>query len=466
VKTKRVLGAWVNRLATVLCSVAVGVSAGCAGELTDDVSLDEGQRGLAPATNILARVAITTLPGASANAGQAGTFVARGFRVDGGAAPTLSNSLLSAVPGAPAKPLFVGQARGFDAVIVGIRGQSGAFEVPAGGNALVALDLVPSLRAPMREVTVLVATRSGRRVSSPASFRLLIDEHVFVAAGDLENHDSDGSNIADLFAPFLEGSQGFPPVAEQVLEGEDNNDILVDGVKGPAGPLASGHREVVWDGVPQALRNRPDFSPLFFDRQNSGSSGVRGGIIFQDVNGSGQEVNDALAGKVAPADQPLPAEGEEPLGGDFSNINGRFAGGSLLSFTQSAQFVTLGTVITDITFNIAGTRNKAVVNGLGIVFSSVDREGASSVEYFDERGRSVAKIKAPVQSKGPFPLPGPLAADKFPYSFVGFVDPNVRIARVRVTAGEIPLDRAADDLPRGNRDVVAFDDVYYGEPRP
>jgi hypothetical protein len=255
-------------------------------------------------------------------------------------------------------------------------------------------------------------------------------------------------------------------VPEQVLEATDNNDETAegDGIKGIAGPAATGHREVVWDGVPGKFRNRPDFSETFFDRDAPAKAGVRGGIIFRALGGTGEEVNDVLNG-VLP-DPAAPVGGDDaPLGGDYSNINPKFAG-TLLSFTQSAQFATLGTVVTEISFHVAGTAQKAVVSGLGIVFTSVDRANTTSVEYFDESGRRIARIFAPVQSHGPFPVAGPLVADSFPYSFVGFHDANARIARVRVTAGEIPIDKAESDLPKGAKDVVTFDDVYYAEPRP
>src|SRR5262249_14690929 len=123
-------------------------------------------------------------------------------------------------------------------------------------------------------------------------------------------------------------------------------------------------------------------------------------------------------------------------------------------------------VTTDITFNVAGSSTKGVVHGLGIVFTSVDRLNVSSVEYFDESNQSVAKVFAPARADGPFPFPGPVAANSFPYSSVGYLDLNQRIARVRVTCGEIPIDQAIDDVPNGPKDVVAFDDVYYSEPQP
>jgi hypothetical protein len=431
----------------------------------EEGSDEEIQAGNAPLTLTLAQVNITSLPGASANAGAKGVFKGGGLRFGRTTRPALSNSLLSAVPGAPAKVLFVGQAQPFDQVIVAVQGRSGHFVVPAGGNDLVALDLVAATAGFHGKVTVFVATRANGRLSAPTRLKLVIDERVFVASGDLENHDDDGSNIADVFAGFLEQAQ--PGVAEQVIESTDNNeDVQDDGVKGVKGPADVGHREVVWDGVPQKFVNRPDFSPDFFDRLDDGDVGVRGGIVFTAVNGSGEEVNDAIDGTIPDLDTPPPADDEDaPLGGDFSNINPRFAG-NFLSLTQSAQFAPLGTVITDITFNVAGSTTPAVVHGAGIVFTSVDRGGTSSVEYFDERGRSIIKIFAPPVSQGPFPFTGLVAPDRFPHSFVGFLDLNKRIARVRVISGEAPIDEVADDLPVGKKDVAAFDDVYYSEPLP
>src|SRR5205814_803247 len=151
---------------------------------------------------------------------------------------------------------------------------------------------------------------------------------------DLTNHDADGSNIADLFAPFLEGTQGNPPIPEQVLDSHNNNDDVVGGVKGLSGPVATGHREVVWDGVPEVLDNRTDFSAQFFNRSETGTKGVRGGIVFDASGGTGEEVNDFLHGQpftppapVAGADADSGAsESEDPSpGGDFSNINPKFA---------------------------------------------------------------------------------------------------------------------------------------------
>jgi hypothetical protein len=453
--------------AKVMVSFVLVGAAGCNLSGTpEDPSAADAAPG-APATATLSRVAITSLPGASTSAGIEGEFIPNKTPPYGFAdAPKLSNTVVSALPGTPPKPLFVGQDLAYDAILVAIDGKTGYFRVPGDGSVVLALDLVASIDA-AGVYTILVATKTNDVVSAPATLTLVIDPHIFMTAGDLDNHDSDDSNVADMFGTVLEHKQGDPPAPTQVEDDHNSNaDIAPDGIKGPIGPLATGHREVVWDGVPEALRNKSTFKAGFFDRQPDGTAGVRGGIIFTATDGTGEEVNDALDG--ATPDPTLvgpPTHDNAPVGGDFSNHNAAFAG-HLLAFTQSASFAPLGTLTTDITFHVAGSADPAVVDGLGIVFTSVDRAQTTYVEYFDEQGRSIARVYAPVQSLGPFPLPGPVSANKIPYSFVGYIDHAARIAHVRVVSGEVPVDTAANDLPEGNQDVVVFDDVYYGEPRP
>jgi hypothetical protein len=417
-------------------------------------------------SDTLYKVAITSLPGASPGAGIVGAYKPADLVFGSGPPPALSNTVLSALPGAPPKPLFVGQDQPFDKVLVAIDGKPGYFAVAAGQQPLVALDLVTQPSAANGSVTLKIATKTGDVISAAATVTLVIDPHVFVTAGDLENHDSGESSVADLFGTVLEAKQGSPAAPVQVLDNHNNNNDVVGGVKGPIGPFPTGHREVVWDGVPETLRNKANFNQSFFDRQTGGAAGVQGGVIFKEIGGTGQEVNDALNGAVPdPANVGPPVNPPSELGGDFSNHNASYAG-NLLSFTQSASFAPLGTVVTDVTFHVAGSQAPGVVNGLGVVFASVDKPQVTSVEYFDENDVSIAKVYSPVQSVGPFPVAGPLAANKFPFTFVGYVDQGARIARVRIVSGDTPVDTAANDMPLGNKDVVVFDDIYYGEPHP
>jgi len=404
------------------------------------------------ATATFAAVRITDLPGASQNAGVAGVFTATDLVPGAGAGPALSNTIVSAIPGAPPKPVFVGQATAFDAVLVSVDGETGFFDVPAGtNNTIVALDLVTVGTATHGFSTINFATRTGTTISATTSMRLFVDEHVFIAAGDLENHDTDGTNIADLFGAVLEGKQGNPAMPMQVVDGHNNNaDVDANGIKGDVGPVATGHREVVWDGVPEVLRNVKTFSPTFFDRQTGGAAGVQGGVVFTPVGGTGEEVNDALGGvKPSPATVGPPTNPNAPLGGDFSDLNPAFAG-DLLAFTQDAVFAPIGTNKTDITFHVAASNTTGVVTGMGVVFISVN------------------KTVVPARSAGPFPVPGPLTAapNAIPFSFAGWIDNTKRVARVRITSGEVAVDKATLNDHVGTPDVVVLDDIYYSEPQP
>ncbi len=105
---------------------------------------------------------------------------------------------------------------------------------------------------------------------------------------------------------------------------------------------------------------------------------------------------------------------------------------------------------------------------MGVVFVSVDDAQATSIEFFDENGVSLNKTIVPPRSAGPFPIPGPVAAlpDNVPYSFAGWFDRTKRAARVRITNGQVAIDKVTLNDHIGTPDVVVIDDIYYGEPNP
>src|SRR5262249_5892846 len=124
---------------------------------------DGGGSGPPPggSSDLFSRVGITALPGASAAAGLDGVWKTHDLGPGSGQAPALTNSVLSALPGAPPKPLFVGQTAPFDKVLVAVQGQHGYFAVPANQNQVVALDLVTLPTAAVGKVTLQVATKTN-----------------------------------------------------------------------------------------------------------------------------------------------------------------------------------------------------------------------------------------------------------------------------------------------------------------
>src|SRR4051812_46654335 len=125
----------------LLASLALGLSlVACGGSPDSRVDSSTGGDGFVVAADlrsVIAAAGITTLPGASANAGAAGVFSPDDIHAGTGNAPKLSNTVLSAIPGTPPKILFVGQDAPFDAVLVSIDGLDGSFEIPAAQNPVV-----------------------------------------------------------------------------------------------------------------------------------------------------------------------------------------------------------------------------------------------------------------------------------------------------------------------------------------
>jgi hypothetical protein len=106
----------------------------------------------------------------------------------------------------------------------------------------------------------------------------------------------------------------------------------------------------------------------------------------------------------------------------------------------------------------------ATVRGFGAVFTDVDEpngvgpllrrgnpRGASTLmEYFDRDGRLIFSGFVPAS-----PGDGSL-------SFFGIVFEDARIARVRITTGNVPPGPNDDS----ENDIVMMDDFIYGEPQP
>jgi len=108
----------------------------------------------------------------------------------------------------------------------------------------------------------------------------------------------------------------------------------------------------------------------------------------------------------------------------------------------------------DVDFEIAGQTTPALVTGFGAVFSDVDVAAATTIEFFDVNGQSLARIAAPVRS------------DAAGLSFVGAKFAEAIVARVRITLGTGVLGAATNDISAGGPvDLVVADNFIYGEPQ-
>jgi hypothetical protein len=157
----------------------------------------------------------------------------------------------------------------------------------------------------------------------------------------------------------------------------------------------------------------------------------------------------------APAGTDVPPGG---LAGFFGNPT---YATSFRAFSASRLFGVIGGRITDVTFFVPGGGGPATVNGFASVFSDVDqpngsgpatkrgnRHASTLIEYYGVNGELLYSSFVPAS-----PGDGGL-------SFFGVVFPDARIARVRITSGDVapgPTDSEKDD-------VVMMDDFIFGEP--
>jgi hypothetical protein len=134
-------------------------------------------------------------------------------------------------------------------------------------------------------------------------------------------------------------------------------------------------------------------------------------------------------------------------------------------FSAPRLFTPVGSNVTEARFFEPGSNGKvpATVSGFGAIFTDVDlpdgsgpgkdhgnRKASTLIEYFGVHGNLLFSSFVPAS-----PGDGSL-------SFFGIVFDDARIARVRITTGNVAP--GPDD--EGRRDVVMMDDFIYGEPKP
>jgi len=195
-----------------------------------------------------------------------------------------------------------------------------------------------------------------------------------------------------------------------------------------AGSFGSGRREINWDGVPDALA-APNNLPANFFNANSPR-----GAVFSTL-GSAFQVS-ANAG-VAPV--------------RFGNINPTYSS-TFGTFSPQRLFTAVGSNTLDVTFFVPGTSTPATVSACGAVFTDVDIDNITRLELFDPANNSLGTFFVPA------------SAGSASLSFVGVsFNAGERIARVRITSGNVPLASGVND--GGGTDLVVMDDFVYAEPQ-
>jgi len=209
-----------------------------------------------------------------------------------------------------------------------------------------------------------------------------------------------------------------------------------------SGPLASGRREINWDGG--GATTTAAVGPSF-----AGFKNTRGALFTTPGSGFEQAILDDII------DNPTYAT-------TFS------------TFSPSRVFTPVGSNVTDVTFFIPGSpAAAAVVTAFGAVFSDVDFCCYTQIEFFGLDGREPDAAAPPLFTEV-VPGPGgifPPASKSGGLSFLGVqFDAGELITRARITTGNSrlgPNDGAGQGCCFHGPpvDVVVMDDFIYSEPR-
>jgi hypothetical protein len=207
------------------------------------------------------------------------------------------------------------------------------------------------------------------------------------------------------------------------------------------GPLATGRREINWDGGGANDTTTAPVTPF---------------NVFLNTRG-GQFTTPGLGLSQAP-----------PLGGAQNGLAGLFDnptyGTIFKTFSPLRLFTPVGSNVTNAFFFLPGSNGNvpATVKGFGAVFTDVDQpDGSGPGKKHGNRGASTLIEFFGIDGRLLFSSFVPASPGDGGLSFFGITFDDARIASVRITAGD--TTPGTDDDER--HDIVMMDDFVYGEPQ-
>ena len=207
------------------------------------------------------------------------------------------------------------------------------------------------------------------------------------------------------------------------------------------GPLASGRREINWDGGGANTNTDVPVTPF---------------NVFLNTRG-GQFTTPGIGLSQAPAS----GGAQGGLAGLFNNPT---YGDTFSTFSPLRLFTPVGSNITEALFFVPGTNGSvpATVSGFGAVFTDVDQQdGSGPGKKRGNRGASTLIEFFGADHKLLFSSVVPASPGDASLSFFGIAFDEPLIARVRITTGNKAPGPDDDD----KHDIVMMDDFIYGEPQ-
>jgi hypothetical protein len=207
------------------------------------------------------------------------------------------------------------------------------------------------------------------------------------------------------------------------------------------GPLATGRREINWDGGGANDTTTAPVTPF---------------NVFLNTRG-GQFTTPGTGLSQAP-----PSGGpQDGLAGLFNNAT---YGTIFSTFSPLRLFTPVGSNITNALFFLPGSNGAvpATVRGFGAVFTDVDQpDGSGPGKKNGNRGASTLMEFFGADGELLFSSFVPASPGDGSLSFFGIMFNDARIARVRITTGDVAPGPDDDS----KNDIVMMDDFIYGEPQ-
>jgi hypothetical protein len=208
------------------------------------------------------------------------------------------------------------------------------------------------------------------------------------------------------------------------------------------GPLTTGRREINWDGAGGAdTTTTVPVTPFNVFLNTRGSQFFTPGIGLSQAPASGG----AQGGLAVLFNNP-----------SYATI--------FTPFSNARLFTPVGSNITEALFFEPGTGGSvpATVSGFGAVFTDVDQpDGSGPGEKHGNRGASTLVEFFGADGQLLFSSFVPASPGDGSLSFFGIKFSDARIARVRITAGDVAPGPNDDS----KNDIVIMDDFIYGEPQ-
>ncbi|WP_166829829.1 beta strand repeat-containing protein [Thalassoroseus pseudoceratinae] len=201
------------------------------------------------------------------------------------------------------------------------------------------------------------------------------------------------------------------------------------------GSQSPGRRQINWDAAPDSVSAPNSFPGDFF---NANFSPRARGVEFTTPGTDFQLSATAASGE----------------GVNFSNINSNYAT-DFSTFSAERLFTPIGSNVVLVNFFVPGTDIPAAVTGFGAVFSDVDVDDSTMIEFLDVDDNVLA-TQMVLATAGDGSL-----------SFTGLTFDAPVVASVRITSGNGNLAMGNDDITQGGTDdLVVMDDFIFGEPVP